>query len=166
MKPRIVFAALVASLFLIGPGTASADYDDRRRIHGGWDHRDRWDDRRRFNRNPYFRQWDRRFRRGYWDRRFRGGYDWRFDRRRYWGLGAWNNNWYWTPPPHRYRYRQNRGVGLVGGAIIGATATRLLLQSQGDDRYVDYDRRPSCYRIEHDASGRERRVPLPDTACF
>ncbi|MEL7044313.1 MAG: hypothetical protein AAGL66_04740 [Pseudomonadota bacterium] len=166
MNTRIVFAALVASLLLAGPGTASADFDDRRRFNGGWDHRDRWDDRRRFNRNPHFRQWDRRYRRGYWDRRFRGGYDWRFDRRRYWGLGAWNNSWYWAPPPHRYWYRQNRGVGLVGGAIIGATATRLLLQTQGDDRYVEYDRRPSCYRIERDESGRERRVPLPDTACF
>ena len=162
MNTRLVFAALVASLFLTGPGIASADHDDRRRFNGGWDHRDRWDDRRRFNRSPHFRRWDRRYRYGYWDRRFRGGYDWRFDR--------WRNRslrpWYWAPPPHRYWYRQGRGVGLVRGAIIGATATQLLLHDQGDHRHCDHGRTSSCYRIERDASGRERRVPLPDSACF
>jgi hypothetical protein len=60
---------------------------------------------------------------------------------------------------------------FITGALIGSTLTHSALHERGDHRYCDHDRGryhvgTRCYRVQLLPGGMERRVPLPNTACF
>lgn len=140
-------------------------YDDRRDDHGRWEQRVD---------TQHVRHGDR-----YWRRHGkRGGRDgvwWHYPQTHIWHPGwqqhwnsAWHPRWGRIPRGHWQRWDHR---GFVAGALIGSTATRSELHRRGDHHRCDHDRRQNvgsarCYRVERLPDGRERRVPLPDAACF
>lgn len=176
MKKTGMVSGLLAALVLAAPLASVADDDDRR----GVERNDRWEDRGRWE--PRYearhvrhgdargRHWER-YRRGHGGRRDWHGRWWRYP-----PVHGWQQRWHprWGYGPHGRDWRWDRRWGngsFITGALIGSTLTRSALHERGDHRYCDHDRRRSreaarCYRVERLPGGRERRVPLPDRACF
>lgn len=155
---------LLAALALTAPLAAVAD-DRRDRDYGERrDARDRQEQRfdARYVRRGDVRAqhwrgrgWHGQWRNGRW--RYPQARGWRHGRRTYWDYGP------------RWQRRWDRS-SFITGALIGSTLTRSALHDRGDHRYCEHRSAHggtvSCYRVERLPGGRERRVPLPNAACF
>jgi hypothetical protein len=116
-----------------------------------------------------------RYRRGRGHRRdWHGGW-WRYPQPHGWRPG-WPYRWdsrrhrRWAHGPLADWRRRDNG-SFITGALIGSTLTHSALHERGDHRYCDHDRGrydggTRCYRVQLLPGGMERRVPLPNTACF
>jgi hypothetical protein len=173
MKRTGWISGLLAALVLAAPLTAGARDDDRRDDRG-----ERWGQRvdAQHVRHGHFRDHrDDRYRRG---RGFRsdwhGGW-WRYPQPHGWRPG-WPYRWdsrrhgRWAHGPLADWRRRDNG-SFITGALIGSTLTHSALHERGDHRYCDHDRGrydggTRCYRVQLLPGGMERRVPLPNTACF
>lgn len=175
MKKAGMGNGLLAALVLAAPLAAGSD-DHRRDFarDNRWEDRGRWeqryDARHARHGDARGRHWER-YRRGHGGRRNWHGRWWHYPRVHGWQQRGYPR-WGYGPHGHDWRWDRRWGNGsFFTGALIGSTLTRGALHERGDHRYCDHDRRPigdsaRCYRVERLPDGRERRVPLPDRACF
>ncbi|GEM_PF-5302451 len=129
-------------------------------VHADWDHRFHgwhngsaiaWEDQRRAWRR--LQRQDRRWRERQWRHNLR--------------QDRWLYDPFLDPFGRRQNWQQNRlGTGVLGSALTYQLIRSLDDRCDCDDHRNLEHRATNCFRLERLPGGRERRVPLPASACY